>query len=384
MPPVPLLSFTKQLRAALVEEQLLTAEEAKALRLRREPKKGVMRFQVEGHLPSGQRLVRLLDGVSSEIAAVFAGLELVKGLLRGAITPGRTLPSGRSKDVERAAISLVATKGLRDETERRQVKQVQAFTSQIEEWGLQVGADSLLAVVRLQPKGSRQHRSAIETARLIARAAGIALRIPPELAYKDRMALKPVRQIVSDEEILDFLKNQLLKLEKRDTWRRAKWLYSVVALTGMRMNSALTIDTDLRRLEVGDEIPIWDLKRDRRGRALITIDAVSLVDLNVPEILQPEMVGNISRPNNNELRRLNSIVSDAQRVVREQLGADMAAKFSPRQLRHAATARLLRAGMNVIHVSEAISSSPAMIEATYGQFFRSEVSREAKRLLAPS
>jgi len=181
--------------------------------------------------------------------------------------------------------------------------------------GLQICTDSLLTVIRLQQKGSRKHRAAIETARLIARAAGIRLDVPPALAFNNRLTVKPDRQIVSDEEVLHFLGNDLATLVRRDTWRRARWLYSVVALTGMRMNSAMTIDTDLSGLALGDEILIWDLKRDRRGRALITIDAVHLVDLKVSEILQPEMIGNVSKPSNDECRRLNAIVNDAQRVV---------------------------------------------------------------------
>jgi len=107
-------------------------------------------------------------------------------------------------------------------------------------------------------------------------------------------------------------------------------------------------------MEVGMEVVIRGRKRDRISKAIVSLKGwinLSGWSKHLPR-LSPDR-----QPTNEEIRKANSIVNDAMRVVREQPSEEMAAKFSSRQLRHATAARLLRhRDLTTLDVLDALST----------------------------
>ena len=88
------------------------------------------------------------------------------------------------------------------------------------------------------------------------------------------------------------------------------------------------------------------------------------------------------RPATNEqIEKANNLLSNYAAMLRRKVHPEAAKSLGFRALRHAATARLLKSGMQPLTVAELISTSVAQIEATYSDYFRQHAVTEAARLL---
>ena len=188
------------------------------------------------------------------------------------------------------------------------------------------------------------------------------------------------RDAVDDDAIIQALDTEILKLGDPG----AIWIYRMVAVTGIRANGCLSLQIpEAESYQPGIQLPYWDSKRSRRGFATPTVrDWFDRWNLgNRPSELDSFLMPHDRPATNEQIEKANNLLSNYSAMLRRKVHPDAAKSLGFRALRHAATARLLRSGMQPLTVAELISTSVAQIEATYSDYFRQHAVTEAARLL---
>lgn len=365
MADLPLRQFTQQLR-----EQCPGAEQ---LRLRRGLDKDKRRvWQLTGTLPDGKRIARKLDA-TNEFSALEAAKVLLGELLSKGTHTGRIPPTGATARHEAIALRELEGRQLRPATLAHKVDHIRRLIDWLTERNLPLTQPTLLASVEAIELGTRAHRARLEAVSSLAKAAGLQVEIPPRLRYRDPLPKR--RELITDLEIEQFLRKTVEALPER--WR---WLYRVVGCTGIRANGALSLVIPDGPIRPGTTLCYWDSKRSRPARTTPTLDLWDALELSdIPEGLKLLWMP-LDRPADDlTLVRANSATQEATAACRRILGRETAARYSFRQLRHAAGARMLQAGLDPHHVSELMSTSIAQLEATYSGLFRSHAADAAGR-----
>ena len=165
------------------------------------------------------------------------------------------------------------------------------------------------------------------------------------------------------------------------------------------MGSCFSMDLP-KEADVSSQIMLSDLKRKKaNARCMPTLPGLynelelwKRPDINATDKLR-EMLGYdpdayLFIPadriaTNEEVDSINSHVRDATGRLRFYLGAEMAAKFSARNLRHAATCRYLLAGVSPFDTATLIQSSARQVELVYASHYKHHVTSLAgEKLLA--
>ena len=146
---------------------------------------------------------------------------------------------------------------------------------------------------------------------------------------------------------------------------RAAWLYILTALTGSRMNAICTIDVPIDDLTVGKEYTLYDTRRDKRGRAIISLKGLEGLDLTRRPDNLP-VLSSTTRRSDDQLEQVNNRVVGSMNAIRRLFGVEKHSKYTPRQLRHSCAARLIQKGVPTVMVAGTLNTSEAMIERTYG------------------
>ena len=75
------------------------------------------------------------------------------------------------------------------------------------------------------------------------------------------------------------------------------------------------------------------------------------------------------RPTDEQLQKANTLLNGFSSMLRRKVHPEASKSIGFRALRHAATARLLKAELSLLDVAEITSSSVAEIERTYSDMF---------------
>ncbi|WP_413440215.1 hypothetical protein [Synechococcus sp. MIT S1220] len=353
--------------------------EAESLRIRKAKRASGTVWQLVGVHGNGDTIARQLKA-SNESEAFHGARELMMQL------SGRSSSKSFTKHHLRAALEAITSKGYRDATGRAKVSGVRKVCEWLAERSLAVDEKALhKAVMELAPEENRKRRSVLEAASLLATVAGENLDIE---GLRFRNPLPTRRPAVDDPAIFQALDTDLLKLGDPG----AISVYRVVVVTGVRANGALSMkipgpfDGDEfpeGGFQPGVQLPYWDSKRGRAGFCTPTVrDWWDHWDLTLPPNQLKEYWMPHDRPATNEqIEKANNLLSNYAAMLRRKVHKDAAHSLGFRALRHAATARLLKSGMQPLTVAELISTSVAQIEATYSDCFRQHAITEAARLL---
>jgi len=376
----PLFAYTEEFRADLRAE--LQAERghsdgqcgiwAKQCRIRKVKRQGATRFEVMGEIDN-RAFCRTLEAATPS-QAVREAVKVVLAFFRGE-TRNEFLPTPTSlKKIERDVLTDITSRGLRREGERRKIRHLKKTLELIttEHVG-RVDAHTLLALINAEPQGTRRQDDMVETCRKIAKSIGVELVLPTKTREElARSRMVPVRETLSNDEVRQFVLEDLAPLLESpvETVYRAAWLYTLTALTGSRMGALCTIDEPILDLTAGKEYALWDTKRDKPGRAIISLMGCEHLDLSRRPDNLPTMSSS-ERPTDSEMAQLVTITNNAMKNVRKVMGKERHALFTPRQLRHSCAARLIQLDVPTVMVAGTLNTSEAMIERTYGGMARS-------------
>ena len=347
---------------------------AAELTIRRNNNRGC--FELRGRLPSGQRICKKLRA-NREVDTVEAALDLLNGKDQNY----RVIPGTSLRNAERAACAIVDRRKIRNATKDVHFRFVKEITSWMAERELQLNAHTLMACIREVPIDSFYRQGRIHAAIFLAQAVDIQFVVPPEEKYQ-RPLTKVKREPLSNEEVIRFMREDLLAVKQE--WVR--WLYRLTALTGVRMGSCFSMALP-KEADVSSQIMLSDLKRKRpNARCMPTLPGLynELELWNRPNVHPCTEQARLDGYNpdadlflpadriatNEEIDRINSIVRDATGRLRFYLGAEMAAKFSARNLRHAATCRYLLAGVTPFDTATLIQSSVRQVEQVYASHYK--------------
>ena len=358
-----LYAFTTALR--------LEFPEAQCLRLRRASRGCGVVYQLVGLHGSRGRIARQL--VAATDSEAFHGARTLLLHLNG-----RGAGQETAKGHERAAIDLIASRGYRDATERAKVAGVREVCRWLTENALELREANLRrAVLALAPDENRKRRSVVEAASLLAEVAGVNLDTEG-LRYRNPLPTR--RPAVDDDAIFEALDTDLLKLGDPG----AIWTYKMVAVTGIRANGCLSLQIpEAESYQPGIQLPYWDSKRGHAGYCTPTVKdwwdkwELALVPSELQEFWMPH-----DRPASNEqVEKANNLLTNYAGTLRRRVHKDAAESLGFRALRHAATARLLKSGMQPLLVADLLSTSLQQVEATYSDHYRQHAVTEAARLL---
>ena len=84
---------------------------------------------------------------------------------------------------------------------------------------------------------------------------------------------------------------------------------------------------------------------------------------------------------NDQVERANKLLNNISFILRFKVHPEASKSIGFRALRHAATARLLKAGVPILDVGEITSTSTAQIERTYADMYRETAANRAAELL---
>ena len=195
---------------------------------------------------------------------------------------------------------------------------------------------------------------------------------------------------LTDETLFRRLDQHLPKIDNSG----AIWVFRMVAITGIRGNGCLSLDRDAFDVFLGsgiayggwkmeNRIRYWDSKRSRPAFASQTIrDWYEQWQLwDIPDELTDWWMPCDQRPTDEQLQKANTLLNGFSSMLRRKVHPEASKSIGFRALRHAATARLLKAELSLLDVAEITSSSVAEIERTYSDMFRhTAASRAASRL----
>lgn len=346
--------------------------EAGRMRLRRATRNGSVQFQLIGEINGAARAVKL------EARNPFEAVDEVQRRwpeISGQISTGTHTPvAGALQRAQRAAIEEVSRKGLRDQTEQQHATHIRRLCSWLGDRGLGVSAANLLQAIRATDRTARERRSRVTAARYVARAAGIDLKVPTEDQYK---APKPgLVDEIDDDKIIEAFEI-LYEKEPVDAW-----LVGVAIVTGCRFNTALSMEIKGVK-DVGDPIIAWDSKRSRQIQCTPTIRGFwgkYRLDFRPDEWL-PFVMPSDRPATNDQVRQANAELNNMTHRINRKLSPEHAKILGARNLRSAAVARLLKAGVDPIQTASLVSTSVEQIYARYSRFFRASSVKAAQRLL---
>ena len=158
----------------------------------------------------------------------------------------------------------------------------------------------------------------------------------------------------------------------------------MAAVTGIRANCRLSLQIpEAESYQPGIQLPYWDSKRSRRGFATPTVrDWFDRWNLgNKPSELDPFLMPHDRPASNEQIERANGLLSNYAALLRRRVANDAALSLGFRALRHGATARLLKSGMQPLLVADLLSTSQQQVEATYSDHYRQHAVTETARLL---
>lgn len=346
--------------------------EASRMRLRRATRNGRVQFQLIGELNGASKAVKL------EARDAFSAVDEVRqrwAEISGQVSTGSHTPvSGALQRAQRAALEELSRKGLRDQTESQHATHIRRLCSWLGDRGMGVSASNLLQAIRATDKAARERRSRITAAHYVARAAGIDLKVPTEEQYK---APKPglVKEI-DDNKIIEAYEI-LWEKEPADAW-----LVGVAIVTGARFNTVLSMEIEGVQ-DVGDIIIAWDSKRAQQIQCTPTIRGFwqkYRLDFR-PDEWDPLVMPSDRPATNDQVRRANAEINNMMHRITRKLSPEHARILGARNLRSAAVARLLKAGVDPIQVASLVSTSVEQIYARYSRFFKASSVRAAQRLL---
>lgn len=357
--------------------------EAADLRIRMAKKPDRTVWQLVGKHPTRGNVAKQIKANSE--SEVFQGArDLLVQLNTG--VKGRAMPTGAIKRHERAALEAIQARGYRDATERHKVASIRELSSWLADRSLQIDEACLrMAVLDLAPDNNRRRRAILEGAQMLAKSAGIKLETEG-IRYKEPIPER--RKAVDDVDIFRRLGKPLERIGDPG----AIWIYRVVGVLGIRANGALSLkipdvfDGDEYPdggFQPGVQLPYWDSKRNRAGYATPTVrDWFDHWGLGYrPPELNELMMPCWKPATNKQIERANAYLSNCAALLRRKVHKDASKSIGFRSLRHAATARLLKSGMQPLLVADLLSTSLAQVEATYSDYFRQHAVSEAARLL---
>ena len=346
---------------------------AERLRIRRNSSRGT--FELTGHLPDGTSFTRTLKA-NREVDTVEAALDLLSNP-----AGGRMVPTSALRDQERKACQLIQQKPrINESTRDAHTSHLLRVTSWLAERRLPVTKGSLMACIQDTPIDCRSRAGRIIACKYLAQAARLDFQVPPHEQHQ-RPPTKIQRIPVSDEEIFWFCREGVLGIKDQPY---AQWLFRFVAITGVRMGSALSVRL-LPEADISTQLDMCDFKRHKPNQRCMPTLRGLYNELNMgerPERLLPFVVPHDRLPTQAENRAINNIVKEAGQRFKYWL-PDLYDKYSARNLRHAATCRLLAAGVTPFDTAILIQSSVNQIEKTYASHYRHRsVSIAGEKLLA--
>jgi len=347
---------------------------AKELRIRKAQKPDRTVWQLVGYHPKHGRIAKKIPATTE--SEVFQGARsLMEELETG--RKGRPVPVGANKRIERAAVDGIVAKGLRDATTRSQVGHVRQLISFMEDRSLRVDEYNLkVAIEGLAPdRTQRTRRAVLEAARKVAKIAKVELDTEG-LTYID--SLPERRPDISDEVLFRRLDQSLPKIGAEG----AAWVFRVIAVLGIRGNGALSLNVDWFEhidCQPGDQLLYWDSKRNRQAFTTPTIrDWWGHWKLNDrPACLDPFLMPHDRPATNDQIHAANTLLTNYSALLRRKVNKNASETIGFRALRHQAGARLLESGMDLLAVSELLSTSIAQLERTYASKYRSRAIKEA-------
>lgn len=419
--------LTTQLRAEFPQ--------AAQVRIRRALSKGGERiYQLVGVLPGGQRIARQLDA-KSEVHALVAAQQMLSMVGEaGLVSPGRTIPSGQLKVIQRMSLQSVENRQSKRGNRRKPISEqhkryltnaVLDCMSHLQDAGLACNTGTLRSWALQAPEDQRERRRRLEAIRIVAAAANINLETK-DITYCEPHA--PTRLKLADiNEKGDFDLIQVLYKADMVLSDDAAWAVHVVATLGIRGIALCSIRPPLQSVHTdddghtlptgmllgGDPIPFWDSKRGRQGQATPSLEAPFTWARNVHPTGAPSVMmrleeamkipwdhprvhlkslseippgwlklrGPIDRDPPPELYKLQQQkVNSVNEEVRRKMG-EWAPYLGFRQLRHHVITRLLKKGIPSRIVAELASTSEEQINRTYGHLYASEAVTLAQAML---
>ena len=360
---------------------------AAELTIRRNNTRGC--FELRGRLPSGQRICKKLRA-NREVDTVEAALDLLNGKDQNY----RVIPGTSLRNAERAACAIADKRKIRNATKDLHFKYIKEVTSWLAERELQLNAHTLMACIQEVPIDSFYRQGRIHAATFLAQAVDIQFVVPTEEKFQ-RPPTKVKREPLSNEDVIKFCREDLLAVKQE--WVR--WLYRLTALTGVRMGSCFSMALP-KEADVSSQILLSCLKRRKpNSRCMPTLPGLyNELELWKRPSVHPRTEqaasygydpdGDLFIPadriaTNEQIDHINTKVRDATGRLRFYLGAEMAAKFSARNLRHAATCRYLLAGVSPFDTATLIQSSARQVELVYASHYKHHVTSLAgEKLLA--
>ena len=353
------------------------------LRIRKANKPYGTVWQLIGRHPRLGKVARKLEASKeSEVltAAIQAVNELDLGIKRG------TVLTGSNRGVAESAIDRVRKQGLRLSTSDARINRIKEVVRFLEDRQLRVSETTLtIATTELAPENNRRRRAICTAVRDIAITSKIELDLTG-LLYQAPAAKR--LEVITDEVLFRRLDNWLPKIENPG----AIWVLRVVAVTGIRGNGTLSLDRDAWDLFEGgcafnmkmtDRIRYWDSKRSRPAFASQTVrnwwEHWKLWD--IPASLKAYWMPVDAAPSDEQLLRANKLLNSYSTALRHKVHPEASRVLGFRSLRHAATSRLLRAGVSLLDTAEITSSSTTEIERRYSDFFRDTSANRAADLL---
>jgi hypothetical protein len=256
----------------------------------------------------------------------------------------------------------------------------------LEDRQLKVSETTLtIAISELAPENNRRRRAICTAVRDIALTSKIEIDMTG-LLYKEQAAKR--LEVITDEVLFRRLDEWLPKIENPG----AIWVLRVVAVTGIRGNGTLSLDREAFDvfgggravdMKMTDRIRYWDSKRNRPAFASQTKrdwwNNWKLWD--IPACLQPYWMPMDAAPSNEQVLKANKLLNSYSTALRHKVHPQASQVLGFRSLRHAATSRLLRAGVSLLDCAEITSSSITEIERRYSDFFRDTSANRAADLL---
>jgi hypothetical protein len=290
--------------------------------------------------------------------------------------------TGSMVSIRRKALQEIEGLRLTTRVTEARGRHLDALIAWLEERGLGVEADHLLAYLREIPQTSRARRDGETAARLLLRVAkGKELQIPKSEKWRRPPPKK--NQPLDGPAVITVI----LKLVELDP--EIGWLTAMVALTGAR--GAMVMSCELLHhpipVEIGHYIRCRDDKRGRSREANLCPSWKQLL-VALPEGFidhPPAGVKEVARPWNQAPSQEQQLACEKRMVywsnkTRRLLTAEERQLVDFRQLRHHRAHALLDSSMDVLRVAEVLSTSADMLQKVYADHHKFRAADDIKKL----
>ncbi|EAU74275.1 hypothetical protein [Synechococcus sp. RS9916] len=289
-------------------------------------------------------------------------------------------PSGLMRRTLIAALRANEGKGIRQQTEDSNARALHRVAGYISERGLLLNKESLLEAIKATDITKRERRSAIQAAKALAEAGQIALVVPKALYFESPEPLK--RELRLHERAVI---NKTLREDIETLPPYARWMFRVVACTGVRANACFSMEIPNHELTAGASLYYVDSKRSKKNALVKAETTPSLVwdDQSMWNVWRlweiPEEIKELQvfgrRPTNEELVKQNNMTSDAQRALRRKL-PEAKGLVTMRMLRHLTVMRLFKhpkIGSDKDYlIAKIVSTSVDQLRKTYSQLYTNQ------------